>query len=109
MEDVETDLDKAQTAFRVKHGEALDVARLRQVVVKAGFTLTWIRIEAVGRLVKREGTYGFQVAGVDQVIPLTESVKLHRLRQEAEGRTAAIVAVIPERHVLAELEAFTIR
>ncbi|MCZ7625230.1 MAG: hypothetical protein M5R38_04805, partial [Candidatus Methylomirabilis sp.] len=52
-------------------------------VVDAGFTPTWIRFEAVGRLTTRDGSPAFEVRGTEQVIPLVAD---EQFGDTAEGR-----------------------
>lgn len=99
-------LKDARADFRLKPGTPLDVAKLREAVVKAGFSPTWVRFEAAGRLEEQNGHIGFKVKGSGQVIPLKETPELARLRQKALGREVVITALIPAKEKAAEVKAF---
>lgn len=111
MEAVKTDLKTSQSEFRIKAGAELEVEKLREAIVKAGFTPTWIRFEAVGRLILREGSLAFKVRGTDQVIPLLADEKLKELQKAlgADGKLVFIVGLIPKGKKTAKIEAFEIR
>ncbi len=92
--------------IRLKAGAPLNVPQLREAVVKAGFTPTWVEFEAVGQLVQRNGRPGFKVKGVDQVILLEETEKLAQLRRKAPGKEVTLKAVIPEKKETAQIKEF---
>ncbi len=98
-------LRKARANIRLKPGAALDVAKLRKAVVKAGFTPTWVRFEAIGHLVEQNGRAGFKVKGSNQVIPLKQTQKLADLRQKVSGKEVTITALIPKKKKAAQVEA----
>lgn len=110
MEAVKTDLKESRSEFRIKAGTRLEVEKLRKAVIDAGFTPTWIRFEAVGKLVKQGGTFGLQVTGTGQVISLAADQQLERmLKEPGIEQPVAIVGVIPEGKREAQIEKFTIR
>lgn len=106
MDKVDVNLKKAQADIRLKPGAPLDVAKLREAVVKAGFTPTWVRFEAAGRLEEQNGRAGFKVKGSNQVIPLEETPELAQLRQKASGKEVVISAEIPDKKSVAQIKAF---
>lgn len=110
MEAVKTDLKESRSEFRIKAGAKLEVEKLRKAVIDAGFTPTWIRFEAVGRVVKHNETYALQVTGINQVISLLTDQQLERLLKEPGiGQPAAIIGLIPEGKETAQIERFQIR
>lgn len=42
MDKVTADLDKAEARFTLKPGQALDVAKVREAITKAGYKPTWL-------------------------------------------------------------------
>lgn len=107
MDKVKVSLKKAQADFRLKPGIPLDVAKLREAVVKAGFTPTWVKFKAAGHLVEQNGRMGFKVKGSEQVIPLEGTQELAQLRQKASRKEVTIRAVIPHKKKKARIEKFT--
>ncbi len=98
-------LRKARAEIRLKPGAALDVKKLRKAVVKAGFTPTWVKFEAAGRLTEQNGRPAFKVKGIGQVIPLEKTQNLARLRQKALAREVTITVVIPTKKQEARIKA----
>ncbi|MCZ7625246.1 MAG: hypothetical protein M5R38_04900 [Candidatus Methylomirabilis sp.] len=92
----------------LKEGQLLEVEKLRKLVVDAGFTPTWIRFEAVGRLTTRDGTPFFKVERTDQLIALVADEQFEALRKAAklDGRLVTIVGMIPKEKNRAQVERF---
>ncbi|RMF85704.1 MAG: hypothetical protein D6736_16705, partial [Nitrospinota bacterium] len=86
MDRVEVSLQEARADIRLKPGAPLEVKTLRTTVIRAGFTPTWIRFEAVGQVVEQDDRPLFKVSGSDQRIPLAENETLRTLRQKAAGK-----------------------
>lgn len=103
-------LKQGQADLTLKAGQPLEVEKLRMLVVKAGFTPTWIRFEAVGWLTIQDGSPFFRVEGTGQVIPLMADAKLEALRKAAghDGKRVAIVGLIPDGREVTQLERFEI-
>lgn len=94
----------------LKEGRPLEVEKLRRTVAEAGFTPTWIRFEAVGRLTTQDGSPSFRVKGTDQVIPLVADETLEILRKAAgqDGKLVAIIGLIPKGKDRAQVERFEV-
>lgn len=97
MDKVKVSLKQAQADLTLKEGQPIEVEKLRMLVVEAGFTPTWIRFEAVGRLIIQDGRPFFRVEGTGQVIPLVVDETLEELRKAAgQGdKLIAIIGLIP--------------
>lgn len=91
-------LAKAQADLTMKPGRPLEVEQLRKAVIEAGFTPTWIRVEAIGLLLKQDGSHGLRIPESDQVIPLEANEILDRLLRTpgAVGRPIAATVLIPK-------------
>ncbi|PWB46069.1 MAG: hypothetical protein C3F12_08375 [Candidatus Methylomirabilota bacterium] len=110
MDTVKVSLKLAQAEMKLKEGQPVEVERLRQLVVDAGFTPTWIRFEAIGRLTTRDGTSFFKVEGTDQLIALVADEQLEALRKATgqDGKRVAIVGMIPQEKNRAQVERFEV-
>lgn len=99
-------LKQGQADLTLKAGQPLEVEKLRMLVVEAGFTPTWIRFEAVGRLITEDGSPSFMVQGTDQVIPLVADETLEELRKAAgqDDKLIAIIGLIPRGKDRAQIE-----
>ncbi len=110
MDKVKASLKEARADIQLKEGQPLKVEELRKAVVDAGFTPAWIRFEAVGQLTTRDGNPAFKVKGTDQIIPLVSDEKLEELQKAAgEGKSVAIVGLIPKDQTAARIEQFQVR
>jgi len=58
---VKVNLEWGWAEVRLKPGAPLDVDKLRGAITEAGFTSSWIEVEATGEVVKRDGQLGLQV------------------------------------------------
>lgn len=87
-------LAKAQADLTLKPGRPLEVERLRKAVLDAGFTPTWIRVEAVGLLHKQNGRYGLRIPESGQVIPLEANEVVERLLQAPGGPDQPVAATV---------------
>lgn len=110
MDKVEVSLKQAKAEITLKEGRPLEVEKLRRAVAEAGFTPTWIRFEAVGSLITREGSPSFKIQGTDQLIPLASDAKLDGLRKAAgpDGKLVAIIGLIPKGKEMAQVEWFEV-
>jgi hypothetical protein len=99
-------LKQAKAEIRLKEGRPLEVEKLRRAVAEAGFTPTWIRFEAVGLLITRDGSPVFKVQGTEQIIPLVADETLEALRKVAgqDGKLVAIRGLIPNGKDRAQVE-----
>jgi len=111
VDKVKVSLELAQVEIKLKEGQRLEVEKLRKLVVDAGFTPTWIRFEAVGRLTTRDGSPAFEVRGTEQVIPLVADEQFETLRKAAklDGRRVSIVGMIPKEKEWAQVERFEVQ
>jgi hypothetical protein len=111
VDKVKVSLDEAAADIHLKEGQALEIAKLRQAVVDAGFTPSWIRFEAVGQLTAKNGSPAFKIKKTDQLIPLVSDEKLDELKKSAElvGKLISIVGLIPKGKEAAQIERFQVR
>jgi len=99
-------LKQAKATITLKEGRPLEVEKLRMLVVEAGFTPTWIRFEAIGSLITRDGSPVFKVQATGQIIPLVADETLKALRKTAgqDGKLIAIIGLIPKGKDRAQVE-----
>jgi hypothetical protein len=111
VDKVQVSLEEAAADIQLKEGQALEVEKLRKAVVDAGFTPSWIRFEAVGQLITRDGTPAFKVKGTDQIIRLAIDDMLEKLQQAVgqDGKLVSIVGLIPKGEEAAHIERFQLR
>ena len=111
MDKAKVSMKEARADIQLKAGHPLEPGTLRLAVVGAGFTPTWIRFEAVGQLVVRNGNPAFKVQGTEQVIPLVADERLEALRQAAgpSGKLVVIMALMPPEKETAQVEEFELR
>ena len=111
MDNVKANLKEARTDIQLKERQPLEVQQLRKAVVDAGFTPTWIRFEAVGRLTTRDGNPAFKVKETGQVIPLVTDEKLQELKKTVgqNGNLISILGLIPKGKEAAQIERFQVR
>jgi hypothetical protein len=111
VDKVKVSLKQAQADLTLKEGQPIEVEKLRMLVVEAGFTPTWIRFEAVGRLTTRDGTPLFKVEGTDQLIPLVANEQFEALRKAArlDSNIATIVGMIPKEKDWVQVERFEVQ
>lgn len=111
MDNVEVSLKQAKAEITLKEGRPLEVERLRRAVAEAGFTPTWIRLEAVGSLIIRDGSPVFKVQGTEQIIPLVADEKLEALRKATgqDSKLVVIIGLIAKGKETAQLERFEVR
>ncbi|GIX49732.1 MAG: hypothetical protein KatS3mg131_3943 [Candidatus Tectimicrobiota bacterium] len=111
MDKVKVSLQEARADIQLKEGQRLEPQKLRQAVVGAGFTPTWIRFEGVGQLIVRNGGLAFKVQGTEQLIPLASDEKARALQQAVaqEGRRVFVVGLIPKGQETARVERFEVR
>lgn len=104
-------LEEAAADIQLKEGQPLEIEKLRKTVVDAGFTPSWIRFEALGQLITRDGSPAFKVKGTDQVVPLVSDQKLTDLREAVgqDGKLISIVGLIPKDKEAAQIERFQVR
>ena len=107
---MKANLKEASADIQLKNGQPLEVEQLRKAVVDAGFTPTWIRFEAVGRLTTRDGSPAFKVEGTEQVIPLVSGEKLEELKKTVgqNGNSISLLALIPKDKEAARIERFQV-
>ena len=86
-------LEEAAADIQLEEGQPLEIEKLRKAVVDAGFTPSWIRFEAVGQLITRDGSPAFQVKGTDQVIPLVSDEKLEEMKKSA-GEDGTLIFIV---------------
>jgi hypothetical protein len=110
VDKVKVSLEEAAADIQLKEGQPLEVEKLRKAVVDAGFTPSWIRLEAVGQLTTRNGSPAFKVKGTDQVIPLVSDEKLEELKEAIgqDGKLTSIVGLIPKGKEAAHIERFEV-
>ena len=111
MDNVKANLKEARTDIQLKERQPLEVEQLRKAVVDAGFTPTWIRFEAVGRLTTRDGSPSFKVEETGQVILLVSDEKLEELKKTVgqNGNSISIFGLIPKDKEAARIERFLVR
>lgn len=110
MDKVKADLDSAEARFTLLPGKALDVAQVRAVVKKAGFTATWIAFTATGVLRTRDGGWALEVKDSGQVVLLEENEALKKLREAAAaGKRITVAVKIPPGKERAVVETFSVR
>jgi hypothetical protein len=111
VDKVKANLKEANADIQLKKGQPLAVEQLRKTVVDAGFTPTWLRFEAVGRLTTRDGSPAFKVEGTEQVIPLTSDDELEELKKAVgqNGNLISIFGLIPKDKEAAQIERFQVR
>lgn len=110
MDKVEVRLKQAMADITLKEGRPLEVEKLRRTVAEAGFTPTWIRFEAVGLLITRDGSPVFKVQGTGQIIPLVADETLEALWKAAgqDGKLVVITGLIPKGKEIAQVEWFEV-
>ena len=102
-------LSEARADIRLQPGAFLAIEKLRTAVVKAGFTPTWIRFEAVGQVLEQNNRLVFAVKGSTQQIPLAETEALAEIRQKAAGKEIVITVLIPAKEEFARIEGFRVQ
>lgn len=110
MDKVKVSLKQAMADITLKEGRPLEVEKLRRTVAEAGFTSTWIRFEAIGLLITRDGSPVFKVQGAEQIIPLVADETLEALRKAIaqDGKLVVIIGLIPKGKETAQLERFEV-
>lgn len=103
-------MKQAIAEITLKEGRPLKVEKLRRAVAEAGFTPTWIRLEAVGSLITRDGSPVFKVQGTGQIIPLVADETLEELRKATaqDGKLVVIIGLITKGKETAQLERFEV-
>lgn len=111
MDRVEGNLQEAKLEITLKERQPLEIEKLREAVVKAGFTPNWIRFRATGKLVVQNGLYGLKVEGTGQLLELVKDERSDSLVKTLAGETRLIdiLAVFPKEKQSALLEEFSIR
>lgn len=111
MDRVEGNLQEAKLEITLKERQPLEIEKLREAVVKAGFTPSWVRFRATGILVLQNGLYGLKVEGTGQLLELVKDERSDPLVQTLAGETRLIdiLAVIPKGKQNATLEEYSIR
>jgi len=111
VDKVKVSLEEATADIQLKEGQPLEVEKLRKAVVDAGFTPSWIRIEAVGQLTTRDGGPAFKVKETGQVISLESDGKLEELKKAAgqDGKSISVLGLIPKEKEAAQIERFELR
>ncbi len=79
VESVEVSLNEGTATLKLKAGNRVNPARIRQIVLDNGFTPKGAAVRVAGRLVKQDGKPALEVNQVDQVYAL-------EAHAEAEGR-----------------------
>lgn len=110
MDKAKVSLKEARADIQLKAGQPLEVETLRQAVVKAGFTPTWIRFEAIGHVVDHNGRPALKVQGTDQILPLVADEQYNALQQTTgkEG-LVSLRGLIPQGEETAQIERFDVR
>lgn len=110
MDKVEVSLKQAKADIILREGRPLEVEKLRRAVAEAGFTPTWIRFEAVGLLITRDGSPVFKVQGTGQIIPLVTDETLDAPWKAAgqDGKLVVITGLIPKGKEMAQVKQFEI-
>lgn len=80
MENVVTDLMKAETTFTLQPGKKLEPAVLRKAVVDAGFTPRDVFVTVRGKAREENGKLIFRPLGIDQVFSLVQSEQTEKLK-----------------------------
>lgn len=89
-------MDKGEARFTLERSKRLDLAQVREVIKKAGFSPTWIAFTATGELTAGDSGWGLKVAGSGQTIPLADSDTLKKLRVAAgKGKSVTVTATVP--------------
>lgn len=104
-------MKQAKAQITLKEGRPLEVEKLRRAVAETGFTPTWIRFEAIGSLITRDGSPVFKVQGTEQIIPLVGDEKLEVLRKATgqDDGLVVIIGLIAKGKETAQVERFEVR
>ncbi|MBI3325889.1 MAG: copper-binding protein [Nitrospinae bacterium] len=88
---VKVNLEWGWAEVHLKKGVPLEVEKLRQAITDAGFTSSWIEVEATGEVVTRDGQVALQVTNPTLVLLLEGQVE--QLSGEP-GKAATVVGLL---------------
>ena len=98
MEKVEVIFKQSLGVITLKKETPLKPDTLRKAVEDAGFTPRWIELQTVGNVTEQNGTWIFQVDGVEQRFVLQENESLEQLKKSGPlaGKTITLTGRVQE-------------
>jgi hypothetical protein len=89
VEAVDVSLSRASADLRLRSGNRVTLARLRQIVKDNGFTARDARVTAIGTFAERDGRPVLVVSGTDMVWRITADPMMRDVYDDAVKRAGA--------------------